>query len=157
MWISKDERKLLRYYYKKTGGRYKFCLDLTKDILIESMKELNLCLKDIKHIDLELEIMESSTYEKIKDIHGSLKERGLLDIEYSGTNGVQDSLGTPISTMKYISLTIDGCDLGRKYSCWFTWIGLWGEEYKGHLIWIVLTPAIWWLISITKGIIQSLF
>ena len=38
-----------------------------------------------------------------------------------------------------ISLTIEGYDLGRKYSSWWTRTGEWFEEYKNHWIWIIVS------------------
>jgi len=37
-----------------------------------------------------------------------------------------------------VGLTLEGYDLGSKYSRWFTKTGEWWAEYKGHWIWVLL-------------------
>jgi hypothetical protein len=36
-----------------------------------------------------------------------------------------------------IELTIDGYDLGRKYSSWLIWTGLCFAEYRHHWLWVI--------------------
>jgi len=48
-----------------------------------------------------------------------------------------------------ISLTIEGYDLGIKYSSWWTRSGLWFAEYRHHWIWVIG--------SFIGGIIATLF
>jgi len=38
-----------------------------------------------------------------------------------------------------VGLTLEGYDLGRKYSRWLTRSGLWFAEYKYHWIWLILS------------------
>ena len=38
-----------------------------------------------------------------------------------------------------ISLTIDGYDLGMKYSNWLKRSGLWFAEYRNHWIWLIVS------------------
>ena len=40
--------------------------------------------------------------------------------------------------VKGVSLTIEGYDLGRKYSSWWARGGLWFAEYKDHWIWLIV-------------------
>ena len=44
-----------------------------------------------------------------------------------------------LSDVRGISLTIDGYDLGRKYSKWFTRTGLCFAEYRSHWIWLIVS------------------
>jgi hypothetical protein len=48
--------------------------------------------------------------------------------EYSGSKKV-----------KGIILKLEGYDLGRKYSSWWTRSGLCFAEYKNHWIWIIIS------------------
>ena len=36
-----------------------------------------------------------------------------------------------------VQLSLEGYDLGRKYSSWFTRTGLWFAEYRHHWIWVI--------------------
>ena len=38
-----------------------------------------------------------------------------------------------------LELTLEGYDLGRKYSSWWTRSGLWFAEYKHHWIWLIVS------------------
>ena len=50
-----------------------------------------------------------------------------------------------------VELTLEGWDLGRKYSHWVTRTGLWWAEYKGHWIWSIVAAAITFLIGWLVG------
>ncbi len=38
-----------------------------------------------------------------------------------------------------MQLSLEGNDLGRKYSSWWTRSGLWFTEYGNHWIWIIVS------------------
>ena len=38
-----------------------------------------------------------------------------------------------------VQLSLEGYDLGRKYSSWWTRSGLWFAEYKDHWIWLIVS------------------
>jgi hypothetical protein len=86
-------------------------------------------------------------FSEINLVNKALKDRGLID----STDNI-DATSSPRS----ISLTTNGCDLGRKYNFWWTRSKLWYDKYiKGHWIWLficfimggIITQLISWLSS----------
>ena len=105
MWLPKDEREVLIYYYKKlhesgveTRGQF-------------FLSELEKCLsgKDKRN--------------RVKIASKILKRRNLLDFY----NDQHDAVT--------VQLSLEGFDLGRKYSSIPHTILLWCNEYK---VWIIL-------------------
>jgi len=56
-----------------------------------------------------------------------LKQRDLLDFFNDQNEAVT------------VQLSLEGYDLGRKYSSWWTRSGLWFAEYKNHWIWLIVS------------------
>lgn len=67
MWLPKNERVLLRFYYSKIGDEFNGRLDLDKEMLVATMKLLNSYSKHIEDICAELEIMKSLNFKKVND------------------------------------------------------------------------------------------
>lgn len=78
MWLPKNERLLLRYYYSKLEDKYNGHLDLDKEILIASMKLLNCYSEHDENMCIEPEIMRNPAYARVTDARGHLEDRGLL-------------------------------------------------------------------------------
>jgi len=115
MWLHKEERKLLKYYYdksRKAGETF-------EAPIYEMMKALGFKEKDAS----------TQTTEKKWDMAfnaiNNLKGRKFIHFELE-----QEDL----SKFKII-LTLEGYDLGRKYSSKLHTFLLWCEEYK---FWIIL-------------------
>ena len=153
MWLPKDERALLRFYYSKIGDKYNGRLDLDKEMLVATMKLLNSYSKHIEDICAELEIMKSPNFKKVNDAHGHLQERGLVCSGDSGTGCTQNCFGGAIYKMKCVKLTIEGYDLAMKYNHWFSRMGLWWGEYKGNPIWIVIGYIFTLITGVAIGIL----
>jgi hypothetical protein len=45
------------------------------------------------------------------------------------------------SEVKGVFLTVEGCDLGRRYASWFDRGGLWFREHKDHWLWLIISFA----------------
>jgi len=118
MWLPKDERKLLAYYFCKLNGRTE-----KKAFPYYELVKVLLSCKDINKLS-EREV--NYGIDRVMIANDDLRERGYIHM---------DSEVTEVS----ISLTLKGRDLGRKYSSWWTRSGLLFEEYKHHWIWVILS------------------
>ena len=117
-WLPRDEMKLLAYYFTK--------LKRPKDF--ETFKNPMELMKVLGYrLGKETKPEDSLELYRVMDANYVLVERGLAVIE-------QDSMGMDTT----VSLTLEGRDLGRKYSSWFTRSGLRFAEYKHHWIWIIV-------------------
>lgn len=153
MWLhTKYERKLLSYYsrqIKKVGINQYFNME----DLIKALGELTL-----PKLSME---MICCTYRLLENTHDLLSQRGLIKWENPPGSiniiGLQNipktskALGlTDIANIKFsITLTLEGYELGKKYSSHWFLAKLWYEEYiKNHPIWL--------LVSYMAGIISML-
>ncbi|MCH8119927.1 MAG: hypothetical protein IIC00_09390 [Planctomycetes bacterium] len=109
MWLPKDEREVLRHYYKKV---YESGVETRGQIFLN---ELEKCLSG------------KNRRNRTKIASRMLLQRNLLAF----FNDQHDAVT--------VQLTLDGYDLGRKYSSWWTRSGLWFAEYKNHWIWIIVS------------------
>jgi hypothetical protein len=116
MWLTKDERKLLAYYFCELDGRTE-----KKTFPYYELVKVLLC-KDINKLS-KREV--SYGMDRVMIANDDLRERGYIHM---------DSEGTEVS----IGLRLQGRDLGRKYSLWWTRTGLLFEEYKHHWIWLIV-------------------
>jgi hypothetical protein len=134
MWLPKDERRLLWYYYhriNKVGGEESFDLrELTEFLVCKNLKELRCRKKERRDKDgAELARDYLNEQNRVNIANKALQERGLIRLtEYPGPREV-----------KRITLNLEGYDLGRLYSSWWTYSGLWFREYKDHWIWIIVS------------------
>ena len=125
MWLPKDERKLLAFYYtkaRKTGQNLRF----------EQHVELMKVLGFNENIESE---PNNEKFDMVLIANDKLKDNGFINIRYD----------TP-GLIAIVTLTSEGQYLGRKYSLRFG-IGtfcLWCKEYKVILtiIGLILTLLI---------------
>jgi len=145
MWLQRDERHLLMGYYVKIGEVEKqewfempnwnpvltslrvkhiarkvkaYYEKTTKQSNRDNKDDIERCKKEVKkHIELS---------NRLRIANAALENRKLVKIRKHES----------LSDVKGISLTIEGYDLGRKYSEWFTRTGLLFAEYRNH--WIIL-------------------
>ena len=141
MWLPKDERKLLAYYFSKIKQPNKdeeFKLpELAKYLEHGNVKELERNVKQpnegayddkvVKEID---EYYVGEPNDKVRIANESLRHRGLINLKSHQHD----------DTTVFVSLSMDGCDLGRKYdSSFWIWSGLLFAEYRHHWIWVILS------------------
>jgi len=149
MWLPKDERRLLEGYYVKIGepGKEKWFEVPSWIPVIESLRVKRSARgvkgygqsdqKASEHDKLDPKDPAKSMREWIKRtsrVHianAALQARKLI--------GLHDHQSQ--AEVKGISLTIEGYDLGRKYSSWWTWSGEGFAEYKNHWIWLIVSFA----------------
>ena len=109
MWLPRDERKVLSHYYSEL---HESGVE-TRGRVFLSGSEKCLSGKDKRN--------------RVKIASKTLKQRDLLDF----LNDQKDAMT--------VQLSLQGYDLGRKYSSWWIRTGLWFEEYKNHWIWVVVS------------------
>ena len=131
MWLPKEERQLLRFYYdevKKSNSTPTYEKWYSEEDLLsvvgyrEQAEELDIAgfKKSIKECTTAMANVSSANV--------ALVERKLIELK---AHQSQKRVG--------VSLTIDGYDLGRKYSCWFISTGLLYAEYKHHWLFLIAT------------------
>jgi len=146
MWVPKDERRLLQGYLVKIGEVDTQC-DFFYDDLLGFIKSnessRNEPSADDPH-DTEGFAVWRKDCNRIVIANKALKKRGLIT---SSAEGFEPSQAITIS------LTLTGCDLGRKYCNKWLWIKLWYDEYiKNHPILLIVG----YIISYIAGIISVL-
>ena len=121
MWIPRDERLLLVGYYRSihavgsereygTGDFAKFLhCQTNSEVLAEDIEQAT----DV--------VARSQKANKV------LSARGLVTCV-----PLQPGLSVKVS------LTVEGYDLGRRYSHWFSRSGLRFNEYRNHWIWLII-------------------
>jgi hypothetical protein len=139
MWLPKEERDLLAYYYKKIGksNEWKafYAEELTNAIGYFKRIRRIVCrvmcwLKD-KGVVKSIKFNDGPV-EKVQAANERLQERGFIELR------VSDLAGDEIKYGHEAKLTLQGWDIGRKYNCFFTRSGLWFAEYKNHWLWFIL-------------------
>jgi hypothetical protein len=146
MWLPKDERRLLFYWYLAIGR-----MDQEESFELRELVHCLIC-KDIKELIERRQKKKSKPTNIVQAVDEyidernrvevaitALQQRGLIILkEYSGELQI-----------KSVCLTLQGFDLGKKYSSWWTRSGLWFAEYKNHWIWLIG--------SFVSGIFATLF
>jgi hypothetical protein len=143
MWLPKDERRLLRYYYRQinkveTSQNFEI-KDLIKEFRKDRVRPSNLNREKIL-----------VTYNMLENVNNLLSRRGLIKWENLNPESITAALlyDHPTSQELFentkvnfrITLTIEGYDLGRKYSFWWSSSKLWYEEHiKNHPIWLIVS------------------
>jgi hypothetical protein len=139
MWISKEERRLLRGYYDLLGGigvEEAFRIDdLGRLLTFWGHRKKVPKYEDAVPVTVPVAAYDTlkcairSTIQnrfRIKKANDFLVARNLIKITpHDSGDGVI-----------IISLTLDGYDLGKKYSGWLAKSGLWFEEYRNHWLWL---------------------
>lgn len=146
MWLPRDERRLIEGYYINIG-----------EIEKEKWFEMSNWIPVIRTLNVKNRAQKVKSYFKSgksqsehdkvdpKDLSGSMK-RWIQDMNRVNiaTTALESRKLIRLhphqneSRVKAVSLTIDGYDLGRKYSSWFTRSGLLFAEYKNHWFWLIL-------------------
>lgn len=141
MWITQDERRLLRGYYELLG-----------DIGTEEafrLDGLGLLLtfwgyrKQIpKYEDAPLQENPVADHEAMKCairlvIQNRNRVKKANSLLVTG-NLIKLTRRDSDESVLIISLTLDGYDLGRKYAGWLENSGLWFNEYRNHWLWLFL-------------------
>ncbi|MBA7690936.1 hypothetical protein ES703_99472 [subsurface metagenome] len=122
MWLPKDERKVLAYYYKelhKSGVKTRGQIFLSK---------LEKCLS------------KNNKRNRVKIASKMLKQRDLLDFFNDQNEAVT------------VQLSLEGYDLGRKYSKKRGMLWIWCNEYKLWVILTVITGLIGLIVTILVAI-----
>jgi len=139
MWLSRNERKLLSYYYRQintveTDQRF----EIRNLIKALGKKEQSGPSKTKREIILD-------TYNTLENVNNLLSQRGLITWEnlnadnisaaYSFDHPTSQELFENTKVNLCITLTIKGYDLGRKYSFKLHTFLLLCNEYK---VWIII-------------------
>lgn len=137
MWLPKDEKKLLLYYYKCRGGEIIRPLVLNKRHLIVSMRALGDYKGDGSEFENYCEIEKSEPYMRVYEAHMKLEGRRLIRTNEESMVEGYDVITLPDELrLRTVVLTLEGSDLARKYNHWFTRCGLWWQEYRYNPLWI---------------------
>jgi hypothetical protein len=138
MWLSKDERRLLAGYYGTLGA-----VDETRAFREEALAGLlRGKLRAAEYGDeppdtegnMEHDKLKAAIKQVISDrtrvaaANNLLVARNLIALARH-----ESELGVVI-----LGLTLDGYDLGRRYSSWLTCSHLWFREYKDHWMWLII-------------------
>ena len=139
MWLPKDERKLLSYYYREinkveTEQRFEI-RDLIKAL---GKKEQSGQSKTKSEIIL-------NTYNTLENVNNLLSQRGLItwkNLDPTSISVLQElpktseALSWPENTNVnlHIILTIEGYNLGKKYNSKIGTLGIWFTEYLWFLV-----------------------
>jgi hypothetical protein len=164
MWLPSDERRLLLGYYvnmfnidDRNVCRYLdnpkwfempdwFCvLEVPRCIPILTpwlVKQRALKVKPYGDGNKTSTKEDKSLKETQKELKTHIKLERRLRISNDGLGKRKLITIKPhqhCSDVAGLALTIDGYDLARKYSCWWTRTGLWFAEYKDHWFWLILS------------------
>ena len=115
MWLPKEERKLLKSFYKKSRGTRE-SFELT---IYEAMKSLGFKEKKAS------KRTNDEKWAMVFNVNDNLKDRKLIDFQLE-------------EHVFKINLTLKGLDLGRKYNSFWIRSGLCFKEYKDHWIWLIV-------------------
>ena len=147
MWLPKDERRLLEGYYVHIGEVEKEkWFDMPDWIPVINSLRVRHCACKVKGYFEGSK--KPSEHDKLdpKDRGGSMKKwlkcRNRINIANTSLKArklIELHNHQSESDVKAISLTIQGYDLGRKYSSWWTRSGLWFAEYKHHWFWLIVS------------------
>jgi len=119
MWLPKDERKVLACYYKEL---HESGVAARRSFFLSTLE------KSLRGRNARNRVLLASQTLHRRNLIAFLNDQG-------------DALT--------VQLSLEGYDLGRKYSSWWTRSGLLYAEYKHHWIWLIG--------SFVSGIIATLF
>jgi hypothetical protein len=160
MWLPSDERRLLAGYFRNIGRP-----DEPKAYRMRDLVRLLSwrCVRIVEYGDETGTPTDTPTFERVKDaipeyirdsarvdhVNGLLASRKLVDVTSHEAEG----------DVRILALTLEGYDLGRRYSSWWNRLGLWFEHIRHHpvclvvvfLLGVVSTLVIQWLFSLYGG------
>jgi hypothetical protein len=157
MWLPKDERKLLEGYYVNIGEVEKEkWFDIRDWITVikttrvkDNARKMKGYFESGKKTDEDDRLDPT---DPVKSMKRWLEYKNRVDIANAALEArklIKLHKHQSKSDVKAVILTIEGYDLGRKYSSWWTRSGLLFAEYKNHWIWLI--------VSFLGGIIGGLF
>lgn len=159
MWLTKDERRILTGYYHSIGtvGTE---LGFRLHSLAPALATYKPCVLHQYGAEPPGTPVPSDREQMKKDVHTHfdvvnrvrranelLAARGLIEVQ--SHQHEQDVV--------FVSLTISGYDLGRKYALRWTRTGLWFSEHKDHWVWLLVGFLGGILGSIVIKALDSLF
>ena len=141
MWLPKDERRLLAGYYTLIGA-----IDTKNVYCLRDLARLLRFRGHRSHIPEYGESESSST--ESKDLE-SMKREIAQYVDFSNRIEKANSLlvarklvtVTPHqheTRVVVIGLSVEGYDLGRRFSNTVESSGLWFQEYRNHWIWLIV-------------------
>ena len=142
MWLPKDERRLLTAYYRLIGDIEEqkvyriseLCRLFDRRFDPASIHEYGKSpsddaseTDDIEKVKQEIKAL-IARMSRIKKANRLLTERGLVTVQNHQSE----------HDVIVVALTVEGYDLGRRYSRWIERTGLWFQEYRNHWVWLVV-------------------
>lgn len=163
MWLPTDERNMLKIYYlnikerqKKFGSkpteerRWSISDDFVSYFDAKNWKMAAKTLEVGNHRSAEAtgkEPAQAISQNEFEDMEKGAKKYISVRARISAANAalverklinVRPHQNPESSERTGISLTIDGYNLGQRYSAWLTRSGLWFDEYRNHWIWLIV-------------------
>jgi hypothetical protein len=138
--LPQDERRLLAGYYVQIGDTGKDSAFRTKHLCewlhcrwrVKRIPEYedddtpyNATSDEALKRDIKIYIRDSK---RVQFANKILAERGLI----------KHSQDQPEAGVTVVTLSLEGYDLGRRYSSLLGSTGIWFEEYKNHWLWLVV-------------------
>jgi hypothetical protein len=166
MWLPKDERKLLVFYFRNLSDT-----DVCKNYGNVSMRVIaaNRKLKERGLIDFYK--YTKDTIERANKYNSMTKEerkyrwtdfttewelQSLQPIHDDLAHFFPDSEEAECKSTFFANLTLEGLDLGRKYNgWWYKTGGMWWAEYKGHWFWTIAGIIVSFLLGLLTGKLTS--
>lgn len=139
MWLPTDERRLLAGYYAELGE-----VGESEVYRVSALRPLLGCFRWGRKIP-KYDDPDETQSDESGDIRKSIKEyidetnriqRANKHLAARGLLNVEKHKHEP--DVIIVSLTIDGYDLGRKYSQFLARSGLWFAEYQNHWAWLIV-------------------
>lgn len=132
MWLSKLERDLLAYYYKKDCSTHPGAFLISVSINVD----LDEVIKEFGYLQ------GTGAWLKIDKANADLQERKLATVFHE--------FGKGNFKIRNVQLSIEGKDLGRKYSNKLDTIGLWCAAKEHQWLWVII-------IFVAGGLVKWLF
>lgn len=152
-WLPKDERKLLRFYYNQLDGKCFKSLPLMDDVNIASMEAMGI-ISVKQYPNDHTHITCAPEYPRFYDARLKLQGRNLIKThDYSEDEEIDVESIPPELRSECLVLTLQGSDLAKKYSHWFSRWGLWWGEHKGNPIWIIIGFIITYILGIGSALL----
>lgn len=141
MWLPKDERRLLAGYYTLIG-----------EISTENVYRLGDLARLLRFRGYRSQVpeyRESESSSENSDDRASMKREVAQYIDFSNrinkANNLLAARGLVTVTphrhetdVVVIGLSVEGYDLGRRFSNSFESSGLWFQKYRNHWIWLIV-------------------
>ena len=146
MWLPKSERYLLIAYYTcmpelRVEGET-FSENELRCFVTNNLKIPFVALRRVMKLARELRDKRKNNSETAENQQQNYPEFLEAKMTIWATNRILNERGfleaIECGTGYYnIKMKLEGLDLSRKYSSWWTYSGLWFREYKDHWIWLI--------------------